>query len=272
MVESRGLVLSFHPFIKGDINILLAGRPLSKRQRDLVRKAKAVILSQGCRGETYWFCRLHCKYVFPNYDYRFPGEGKVGDAFLFKLFGMPQPPTYIYLNTEDFYKRHPKLKGIPLSYPFILKGDRGGEGSMVFLIKNEADLREKISLLGKKEGFVLQKYIPIDRDLRVVIIGSRHFYYWRIQKDKTEWRTNIGRGAIIDYDVPESVKNEIDNLLERFLRATGINLAAMDILYSEDGPLFLEINYYFGRRGLGGSEQFYQFLNQAVEEWLSQIL
>ena len=72
--------------------------------------------------------------------------------------------------------------------------------------------------------------------------------------------------------MPESVKDEIDNLLERFLRATGINLAAMDILYSGDGPLFLEINYYFGRRGLGGSEQFYQFLNQAVKEWLSQIV
>ncbi len=270
MPERKDFVLSFHPCIKADINILSAGRPLSKAQKDLVKKARAIILPQGCKGELYWFCRLHCKHVFPNYDYRFPGKGKVGDALVFKLFGMPYPPTYIYFNIEAFYKMHPSLKGIPFSYPFLLKGDYGGEGSMVFLIKNDHDLKEKLALLGKNEGFVLQKYIPTDRDLRVVIIGKRRFYYWRIQRDKNEWQTNIRKGAVIDHEVSKAIKDELNNLLERFCKVTGINLAAIDVLYSKNRPFFLEINYYFGRRGLGGSERFYQLLNQAIEEWLPE--
>lgn len=271
MAELKGFVLSFHPCIKADINILLAGKSLSKAQRDLVKRARAIILPQGCKGELYWFCRLHCKHVFPNYDCRFPGQGKVGDTLLFKLFGMPHPPTYVYLNIEGFYKMHTNLKGMPFSYPFLLKGNHDGEGSMVFLIKNETDLREKLALLGKNEGFILQKYIPIDRDLRVVIIGERRFYYWRIQKDKSEWQTNVRKGAVIDHEVSKAIKDGLNNLLERFYKVTGINLAAIDILYSDNRPLFLEINYYFGRRGLGGSERFYQLLNKAIEEWLSQI-
>ena len=35
-------------------------------------------------------------------------------------------------------------------------------------------------------------------------------------------------------------------------------------------PLFLEINYYFGRRGLGGSENYYQLLHQAIRDWLEE--
>jgi ribosomal protein S6--L-glutamate ligase len=35
-------------------------------------------------------------------------------------------------------------------------------------------------------------------------------------------------------------------------------------------PLFLEINYYFGRRGLGGSERYYSMVHQAIREWLSR--
>jgi ribosomal protein S6--L-glutamate ligase len=36
-------------------------------------------------------------------------------------------------------------------------------------------------------------------------------------------------------------------------------------------PLFLEINYYFGRRGLDGSERFYEILIAEIEKWIDSI-
>ena len=55
---------------------------------------------------------------------------------------------------------------------------------------------------------------------------------------------------------------------------TGINLAAVDFIFSfsekDPEPLFLEINYYFGRRGIGGSERYYQLLYEAVRGWLAE--
>lgn len=61
--------------------------------------------------------------------------------------------------------------------------------------------------------------------------------------------------------------------MERFGRRAGINVAGFDILFNRtrnsDTPLFLEINYYFGRRGLGGSLRFYELFEQAADRWLA---
>ncbi|MDP3283840.1 MAG: hypothetical protein Q8M56_05380 [Desulfobacterales bacterium] len=40
---------------------------------------------------------------------------------------------------------------------------------------------------------------------------------------------------------------------------------------NNDEPLFLEINYFFGRKGLGGSEKFYKILNGEIVKWLKSL-
>ena len=69
------------------------------------------------------------------------------------------------------------------------------------------------------------------------------------------------------------LKKEAIKAVEGFCRRTGINVAGFDILFNRtrnpDTPLFLEINYYFGRRGLGGSLRFYGLLEQAADRWLA---
>jgi ribosomal protein S6--L-glutamate ligase len=55
---------------------------------------------------------------------------------------------------------------------------------------------------------------------------------------------------------------------------TGINLAAFDFVFDPDRPdpqpFILEINYYFGRKGLGGSFKYYRLLLKAIQEWLKE--
>ena len=34
----------------------------------------------------------------------------------------------------------------------------------------------------------------------------------------------------------------------------------------------LEINYFFGRRGLGGSDAYYEILNREIHNWLEHVL
>jgi ribosomal protein S6--L-glutamate ligase len=36
-------------------------------------------------------------------------------------------------------------------------------------------------------------------------------------------------------------------------------------------PLFIEINYYFGRTGLGGSEAYYRILMEEIRNWIRQL-
>jgi ribosomal protein S6--L-glutamate ligase len=35
--------------------------------------------------------------------------------------------------------------------------------------------------------------------------------------------------------------------------------------------MFLEINYFFGRTGLGGSKRFYRLLEAAIDSWLAGL-
>ncbi|MBC8421185.1 MAG: hypothetical protein H8E10_21620, partial [Desulfobacterales bacterium] len=58
-------------------------------------------------------------------------------------------------------------------------------------------------------------------------------------------------------------------------KKTGINLAAIDFVFpiadKDPEPLFLEINYYFGRRGLDGTENYYRLLYEAIQAWLRKV-
>ncbi len=236
-----------------------------------------MLLPQGVTEEIYTFCKNASTYVFPNYDYRFPWEGKVGDALLWKRFKMPHPRTIIYRKAEHFIENHlRKQSPLPFSYPFVLKANWGGEGSMVFLIHVKNELEERILELGRTEpyirkpGIILQEYIPTGgRDLRVVIIYKKRFYFWRKQPEPNKWKTNVREGGIIDSSVPEGIKQKVEEYLEPFLGKTGINLAAIDVLIARNKPLFLEINYYFGRRALGGSDRFYEVLEKEMRQWLN---
>jgi ribosomal protein S6--L-glutamate ligase len=66
------------------------------------------------------------------------------------------------------------------------------------------------------------------------------------------------------------------SLADNFRKLTGINLAGIDIIFHKDDlegkkPLLLEVNYFFGRKGLGGNEVYYQLLNETVREWLLSL-
>ncbi|MFV9646164.1 MAG: hypothetical protein ACNYWU_10105, partial [Desulfobacterales bacterium] len=60
-----------------------------------------------------------------------------------------------------------------------------------------------------------------------------------------------------------------------FCRHAEINLAGIDILFSSEAekkePLFLEINYFFGRQGLGGSEKYYELLMAEIRGWIESL-
>jgi ribosomal protein S6--L-glutamate ligase len=109
----------------------------------------------------------------------------------------------------------------------------------------------------------------------VTIIGQTIISYWRIQPDIESFTSNIAKGALIDFDTDPELQKKAVKSVKDFCLRTGIDLAGFDILFSSGGgvstPLFLEINYFFGRRGLGGSENFYGILNREIVQWIDRI-
>ena len=276
------MVLSFHPNIVADRNILCAGRLPDDEDRAAISQAQAVILPQGCSEALYGMCRDHCSNFFPNYDARFDFPGKVGQARLFQKVGAPFPHTYPFDTVSDYYKDF-GAKGAtgPLRLPCVFKSDWGGEGEGVFQVKTVEDLEQVLEKARSNEqsgqkGFVLQTYIPSrDRSLRVVVIGDEFLSYWRVQEDPSQFVTSMNAGAVIDHDTDPDLQKAGKAEVKQFCKETRIDLAGFDLLFSEDEldtrPLFLEINYFFGRRGLGGSFEYYELLEASVRRWLSRL-
>jgi ribosomal protein S6--L-glutamate ligase len=276
------MILSFHPRVKGDINLRLTLKGLfSEKEIGLISSCRAAIVTQSIKAHQYAACGEHCPNLFPDYTHRFGFEGKYGNIELFRKFNAPHPESTCYQSVEDFKFRHFKNQEPIMSYPFVLKGDRGGGGWAVFLIENERDLMMRLETLADQglhptRRFISQRYVPHGgSDLRVVVIGGISKAYWRCQLKPGEFRNNVGRGAIINYKVDPDLRDEGISCIESFCSKSGINLAAFDVLFdrtqNSPKPMLSEINFLFGRKGLGGSPRFYELLNQAVRQWIDNL-
>jgi ribosomal protein S6--L-glutamate ligase len=276
------MILSFHPNIVADRNILCAGRQPNDEDLAAICQAEAVILPQGYSETLYRMCRKHCPYVFPNYDVRYDFAGKRGQARLFQRLQAPFPLTYTFDELPSYYEKYGQdAHKSPLSFPCVFKFDWGGEGEEVFLLQTDQALDELLERARRAEqhgrkGFLFQEYVPCGgRSLRAVVIGDELFSYWRVQQHGSEFFTNLKAGAVIDHESDPDLQEAGKDAARDLCSKTGINLAGFDLLFSQKqerlDPLFLEINYFFGRRGLGGSLKYYELVDKAVRLWLKRI-
>jgi ribosomal protein S6--L-glutamate ligase len=275
------MILSFHPMFPADRNMICAGRPPGEEERLAIQAAAATILPQGCRRELYDMARRHCPLVFPDYTVRFDYPGKIGQIRLFRKTGIHFPLSATFSSVAQFADRCRRLPAdLPFPYPFVVKFDWGGEGETVSLVKSAEQLDAILARAVSFErsglsGFILQQFIACDnRVLRVVVVGSRIVSYWRVGMKNRPSAVSAAGGARIDFDADPDLRHRAVDAVKRFSKTTRINLAGFDLLYSsrrdEDEPYFLEINYFFGRRGLGGSETYYQLLRKEICSWLDR--
>ncbi|CAN2041204.1 RimK-like ATP-grasp domain-containing protein [Candidatus Magnetomoraceae bacterium gMMP-15] len=273
-------VLSFHPCFEADMNILCAGRDPGEHDRAAIKKADAVIVPQGCKKSLYSMARENCKHIFPDYDAYFQFPGKTGQARLFKKINVRHPETLVFDTVNDFYQDY-DTKTVPFNFPWVFKFSWGGEGHNVFLIKSHKDFNEAVDRAERYEktgqkGFLFQEYIPSGgRSLRAVIMGNKILTYWRVQEDQNEFYSNLSMGAYVDYDSDPDLQEAARLEVKKFSEKTGINLAGFDFLFStaekKPCPIFLEINYFFGRQGIGGAEEYFKLLADAIIDWKKEI-
>jgi ribosomal protein S6--L-glutamate ligase len=274
------MILSFHPCFGADAQVILGSRSLSAEEHSLIEKAAAIILPQSCSSELYRTCKKSSALLFPNYDKRFEYPGKMGQSLLFEAYGSPCPKTQRWDSVKAFEAFCLGSKTYPHRMPFFLKADRSHEGEGVFPIGDDETMHAALQVLAQLEksgfpGFISQQYIATEGSvLRAVIMGRKKITYWKRSDDSSQMITTIGRGSRIDKTWRPELQEKGRDMVERLSSEAGIDLAAVDLIFSmrdpEPKPFFLEINYYFGRRGLGGSEHYYGLLHEAIKEWLRE--
>jgi ribosomal protein S6--L-glutamate ligase len=176
---------------------------------------------------------------------------------------------------RGFIQRGGKL---PHSFPFFVKADEGHEGEGIFLITDPGAFDFVLENLASWEktgqaGFISQEIVQTNGNvLRVVILGRQTIPYWKRPDDPGESVITVSRNARVDRWWRKDLQKKGRFEARRISKRTGIDLAAVDFVFSmgdpDPQPLCLDINYYFGRRGLGGSLNYYRLLHNAIKEWL----
>ncbi len=176
--------------------------------------------------------------IFPRNYYHFLGA-KIAQTDLFNLLEIPHPRTGIY------YGRDPSQRiENDFDYPFVAKtpiGSSQGEG--VFLIRHPEELSW---YLGTHNPAYIQEYLPIERDLRVVVIdGNLIHAYWRIHREG-DFRNNVSQGGTVSFEhIPAAA---LDFAME-VVRRCGFEEVGLDICEYSGKYCVLEANMVFGQEG-----------------------
>jgi ribosomal protein S6--L-glutamate ligase len=176
--------------------------------------------------------------VFPRNYYHFLGN-KIAQTDLFNLLQIPQPRTKIYYGrscfeaiAKDFY------------YPFVAKTPFGSsQGMGVFLIRHTEELSQ---YLKTHNPAYIQEYLPIERDLRVVVIdGNLVHAYWRIHVEG-DFRNNVTQGGTVSFEnIPAEA---LDFAMETALKCR-FDEVGLDICEYSGKYYVLEANMVFGEEG-----------------------
>ena len=194
--------------------------------------------------------------VFPSEaSYRL-GHNKVEMTRAFELVAPAHTPlTLIAANTPDDAER----LWSAMNLPFVAKQPKASMGEGVWLIENRSDWRE---YLMRTDTLYVQEYLPIDRDIRVVIVGDRVIAaYWRKQAPRGFYN-NVAKGGEVDYSPVPAQAVELALHLARSLQ---INHAGFDIAMVGSHPYVLEFNRLFGNQGIPGGDA---ALRAAISELL----
>ncbi len=208
----------------------------SSEERRVIRKAKKIYFPTAFYADLF---NTMGKVTFPSFHTYKYVQDKIKQTAIFKILGIPHPETRVF-----YGKKQNKTILNHFRFPFIAKKARGSSrGRDVYLIKNMEDLMEYLS--SNKPAYI-QEYIPVKRDIRVVVIGKKiKIAYFRESADN-DFRTNVSTGGTIVFDqVPE----EALNLALDTAKKCGWDDVGIDIIKKNREFLILEANMKYGTLG-----------------------
>jgi gamma-F420-2:alpha-L-glutamate ligase len=170
-------------------------------------------------------------------------DGKITQMVDLTLAQLPIPKTIIF--AKGTFATIPAIfESAGFTMPAVLKRT-GSKGSCVWKVNSYDDISKQLEMVDAGELFLLQEYIPNSFDIRALYFGGQ-FIGAMARKSNDGFYNNASLGA--DVEKIEITKDEH----ELALRACAVlnqDFAGVDIVRSDRGPLFFEINNRPGYEG-----------------------
>lgn len=139
--------------------------------------------------------------------------------------------------------------------PVVIKLLEGTQGVGVVLAETKKAAESVIEAFsGLKANFMVQEYIKEagGADIRCLVIGDKVVAAMKRQGKEGEFRSNLHRGgsASLIKITPEERSTAV-----RSAKVMGLNIAGVDLLRSNHGPVVLEVNSSPGLEGIENATQ-----------------
>lgn len=165
----------------------------------------------------------------PSLDTQFSNKSKENVTRFAWKYDLPVPKTRIFYNPSESEAFLKKAK-----YPKIIKKSYGPSNYGGYFVHKVDSYEDASDLLKAKKYYptYIQDFIPMEADIRVMLIGHKPVCaFWR-RPPKGKWLTNTSQGGMMDYqDVPKKVLD----LAVKVSKAAKAEYWACDVAYGKDG-------------------------------------
>ncbi len=132
---------------------------------------------------------------------------------------------------------------IPFPFPIIIKKIIGSLGTGVFKAETFTDAVTIVAQLETEgEPIIIQKYVPIDHDYRVLVVGERPLGAIERSPVTGEWRTNISLGGTASPVTDCAIAGRLFELASETARKMRLEYAGIDILEHDGKYALIETN------------------------------
>ena len=159
---------------------------------------------------------------------------------------IPTPRTAYVRDMQDIERAIEAVGGLPV----VVKVTQGTQGQGVFLRHTLHETRNLVQgLLVTGKAVLIQPYISEShgKDIRALVVGGKVVACMRRKARGREFRSNYHLNGTVE---KVEITDEYSEVACRAARVLGLNVAGVDLLEGNDGPLVLEVNSSPGLEGI----------------------
>jgi 5-(carboxyamino)imidazole ribonucleotide synthase len=131
----------------------------------------------------------------------------------------------------------------PLSFrfPVVLKTRRHGyDGQGTFIIEEQESLTQKLEAQKSQSIFVLEEYIPFERELAAIAARSVSGEVAIYPIVETQQQEQVCRRVIAPADIPQKVAEEVNNIARTFLNSLEVvGVFGIELFLTTDGKVLI---------------------------------
>lgn len=161
---------------------------------------------------------------------------------------LPVPKTIIVRRFEFLDDAIAQVGGVPV----VLKMPHGSLGVGVAIVESKRSLHSALDIFWKSRDhqyMMIQEYIKESegKDVRVFVVGGKIVAAMERSAQEGEFRSNMSIGGS---GAPTELSDEEQRIALKATKAMGLQVAGVDLLRSNQGPLIMEVNANPGVSGI----------------------